>query len=146
MWSHVLSGAPIACVCWRSESGPGHPIPLFYPSPRLVAGAPPERLAYVASFDPLRRRNDEMTVVDLDTRSPTYRQIDDPIREEPRWRATTSAFIRRRYRVPRKRLHSLTLGRSPERDRDRLHTAPDDRCDSRQHPHFVLAGDRADDG
>ena len=51
------------------------PDPTFYPSPRLAAGAPPEKLAYVASFDPARRRNDEMAVVDLDSRSPTYGQI-----------------------------------------------------------------------
>ena len=81
----------VARIVWRADSvrmleiriGAWTSDPTFYPSPRLVAGAPPERLAYVASFDPLRRRNDEMTVVDLDTRSPTYRQIDDPIREEP---------------------------------------------------------------
>jgi hypothetical protein len=36
------------------------PDPTFYPSPRLAAGAPPEKLAYMASFDPSRRRNDEM--------------------------------------------------------------------------------------
>jgi hypothetical protein len=36
------------------------------PSPRLAAGGPPEKLAYVATFDPARQRNDEMAVVDLD--------------------------------------------------------------------------------
>jgi hypothetical protein len=51
------------------------PDPTFYPSPRLAAGAPPEKLAYVASFDPARRHNDEMAVVDLDDRSPAYGQI-----------------------------------------------------------------------
>jgi methanethiol oxidase len=51
------------------------PDPTFYPSPRLAADAPPETLAYVASFDPARRRNDEMAVVDLDDRSPAYGQI-----------------------------------------------------------------------
>lgn len=51
------------------------PDPTFYPSPRLAAAAPPEKLAYVASFDPTRRRNDEMAVVDLDNRSRTYGQI-----------------------------------------------------------------------
>jgi selenium-binding protein 1 len=44
------------------------PDPTFYPSPRLAADAPPEKLAYVASFDPARRRNDEMAVVDLNDR------------------------------------------------------------------------------
>ena len=42
------------------------PDPTFYPSPRQAVHAPPEKLAYVASFDPARRRNDEMAVVDLD--------------------------------------------------------------------------------
>jgi len=51
------------------------PDPTFYPSPRLAASAPPEKLAYVASFDPARRRNDEMAVVDLDYKSPTYGRI-----------------------------------------------------------------------
>ena len=51
------------------------PDPTFYPSPRLAAGAPPEKLAYVASFDPTRRRNDEMAVVDLDNASLTCGQI-----------------------------------------------------------------------
>ena len=51
------------------------PDPTFYPSPRLAADAPPEKLAYVASFDPARQRNDEMAVVDLDNRSPSYGQI-----------------------------------------------------------------------
>ena len=30
------------------------PDPTFYPSPRLAAQAPPEKLAYVAMFDPQR--------------------------------------------------------------------------------------------
>src|SRR6516225_5146746 len=51
------------------------PDPTFYPSPRLAADAPPERLAYVASFAPARRRNDEMAVVDLGDGSLTYGQI-----------------------------------------------------------------------
>jgi methanethiol oxidase len=51
------------------------PDPTFYPSPRLAASAPPEKLAYVASFDPTGRRNDEMAVIDLDNGSPTYGQI-----------------------------------------------------------------------
>ena len=51
------------------------PDPTFYPSPRLAAGAPPEKLAYVASFSPARLRNDELAVVDLDPGSPAYGQI-----------------------------------------------------------------------
>jgi selenium-binding protein 1 len=34
------------------------PDPTFYPSPRLATQAPPEKLAYVASFDPTRKRPD----------------------------------------------------------------------------------------
>ena len=51
------------------------PDPTFYPSPRPAAGAPPEKLAYVASFDPKRQRHDELAVVDLDSKSLTYGQV-----------------------------------------------------------------------
>src|SRR5512132_1137815 len=51
------------------------PDPTFYPSPRMASKAPPERLAYVASFDPERQRPDAMTVVDVDPESSTYAQI-----------------------------------------------------------------------
>ena len=51
------------------------PDPTFYPSPRLAAQAPPEKLAYVASFDPKRRRPDAMAVVDVDPGSRSYGQI-----------------------------------------------------------------------
>jgi methanethiol oxidase len=51
------------------------PDPSFYPSPRLAQRAPPERLAYVASFDPARRRPDELVVVDLDPASSSRGQI-----------------------------------------------------------------------
>jgi methanethiol oxidase len=51
------------------------PDPTFYPSPRMASKAPPERLAYVASFDPKRQRADAMTVVDVDPESSTYAQI-----------------------------------------------------------------------
>ena len=33
-----------------------------YPSPRLASGAPPEKHAYVAEFDPQRRRPDRLVV------------------------------------------------------------------------------------
>jgi hypothetical protein len=73
-----LSGTPTALVIRRAtleiSLATWTPDPTFYPSPRLAAGAPPEKLAYVASFDPTRRRNDEMAVVDLDNGSSTYRQ------------------------------------------------------------------------
>lgn len=51
------------------------PDPTFYPSPRMASKAPPERLAYVASFDPGRQRPDAMTVVDVDPDSATYGRI-----------------------------------------------------------------------
>jgi hypothetical protein len=46
------------------------PDPSFYPSPRLAAQAPPEKLAYVAAFDPDRTRPDAIAVVDVDPASP----------------------------------------------------------------------------
>ena len=51
------------------------PDPTSYPSPRMASKAPPEKLAYVASFDPKRQRPDAMTVVDVDPASSTYAQI-----------------------------------------------------------------------
>ena len=52
------------------------PDPTFYPSPRLAMQAPPEKLAYVAAFNPNNDgRTDAMTVVDVATDSPTYGQL-----------------------------------------------------------------------
>jgi selenium-binding protein 1 len=51
------------------------PDPTFYPSPRMAMKAPPEKLAYVAEFDPERKRSDRLAVVDVDPRSSTYLQI-----------------------------------------------------------------------
>src|ERR671932_373700 len=51
------------------------PDPTFYPSPRLASRAPAEKLAYVASFDPERKRKDVLAVVDLDSASSSYAQI-----------------------------------------------------------------------
>jgi len=51
------------------------PDPTFYPSPRMAARAPAEKLAYVASFDPARQRKDRMAVVDLDAASKGYGKI-----------------------------------------------------------------------
>jgi selenium-binding protein 1 len=48
------------------------PDPSFYPSPRLAAQAPPEKLAYVAAFDPDRTRPDAIAVVVVDPASPAY--------------------------------------------------------------------------
>jgi selenium-binding protein 1 len=61
---------------------PLRPDPSFYPSPRLAARAPAERLAYVATFDPRAalglpgdRRPDALAVVDLDPASPGYGRV-----------------------------------------------------------------------
>ncbi|SDR40265.1 selenium-binding protein 1 [Rhizobiales bacterium GAS191] len=51
------------------------PDPSFYPSPRMAMKAPPEKLAYVAAFDPDRRKPDAIAVVDVDPQSPAYSSI-----------------------------------------------------------------------
>ena len=51
------------------------PDPTFYPSPRLATQAPPEKLAYVATLDPTRKRPDVMAVVDLDSESTGYGRV-----------------------------------------------------------------------
>ena len=55
------------------------PDPTFYPSARLAMQAPPERLAYVSTFNPNGNggdgKPDALVVVDVDPGSPTYRQI-----------------------------------------------------------------------
>lgn len=51
------------------------PDPSFYPSPRLAARAPAEKLAYVAMFDPDRTRPDAIAAVDVDPESSSYAQI-----------------------------------------------------------------------
>ena len=48
------------------------PDPSFYPSPRLAMTAPPEKLAYVAAFDPDREKPDAIAVVDVDPVSASY--------------------------------------------------------------------------
>ena len=51
------------------------PDPTFYPSPRLAMSAPAEKLAYVAEFDPTRKKADRMAVVDVDPQSTGYGTI-----------------------------------------------------------------------
>jgi selenium-binding protein 1 len=52
------------------------PDPTFYPSPRLAAEAPPEKLAYVVTIRPDGNgRSDALVVVDLDPVSPSYGKI-----------------------------------------------------------------------
>jgi len=43
--------------------------PTFYRSPADAIAAPPERLAYVAAYDPAGKARDAMTVVDTDPSS-----------------------------------------------------------------------------
>jgi selenium-binding protein 1 len=49
--------------------------PTFYRSPGEAIAAPPERLAYVAAFDPAGRAKDAMAVLDCDPSSPDYGQV-----------------------------------------------------------------------
>ena len=52
------------------------PDPTFYPSPRLAMQAPPERVAYVSTFNANGNgRPDALVVVDVDPGSLTYRQV-----------------------------------------------------------------------
>jgi selenium-binding protein 1 len=51
------------------------PDPTFYPSPRLAMKAPPEKLAFVATFDPTRQQPDALSVVDVDPASASYSRI-----------------------------------------------------------------------
>jgi len=51
------------------------PDPTFYPSPRLAAGAPAEKLAYVVTISPGGQRPDALVVVDVDPASPSYSQV-----------------------------------------------------------------------
>jgi selenium-binding protein 1 len=51
------------------------PDPTFYPSPRMAVKAPAEKLAYVAEFDPTRKRPDAIAVVDVEEGSATLGQI-----------------------------------------------------------------------
>jgi len=49
--------------------------PTFYRSPADAIAAPPERLAYVAAFDPAGRVKDAMAVLDTDPSSPGYGRV-----------------------------------------------------------------------
>ncbi|MDI3312791.1 MAG: selenium-binding protein SBP56-related protein [Mycobacterium sp.] len=51
------------------------PDPTFYRSPGAAIAAPPERLAYVAAFDPAGQAKDALAVVDCDPTSPTYGDV-----------------------------------------------------------------------
>jgi selenium-binding protein 1 len=49
--------------------------PTFYRSPGEAMAAPPERLAYVAAFDPAGRAKDAMAVIDVDESSDSFGQV-----------------------------------------------------------------------
>ena len=49
--------------------------PTFYRTPADAIAAPPERLAYVAAFDPAGQANDAMTAIDCDPSSPEYGKL-----------------------------------------------------------------------
>ena len=49
--------------------------PTFYRTPAEAIAAPPERLAYVAAFDPAGKAKDAMAVLDTDPSSSGYGQV-----------------------------------------------------------------------
>jgi selenium-binding protein 1 len=49
--------------------------PTFYRTPADAIAAPPERLAYVAAYDPAGQAKDAMTVLDTDPSSPDYGKV-----------------------------------------------------------------------
>ena len=49
--------------------------PTFYRSPAEAIAAPPERLAYVAAYDPAGQAKDAMAVLDCDPSSPDYGRV-----------------------------------------------------------------------
>jgi selenium-binding protein 1 len=49
--------------------------PTFYRSPGDAIAAPPERLAYVAAYDPAGRAKDAMAVIDCDSSSSTFGRV-----------------------------------------------------------------------
>src|SRR6201987_6210039 len=49
--------------------------PTFYRTPADAIAAPPEKLAYVAAFEPAGRGKDAITVLDTDPASPDYGRV-----------------------------------------------------------------------
>ena len=49
--------------------------PTFYRTPGEAIAAPPERLAYVAAFDPAGQTKDAITTIDTDPSSPDYGRV-----------------------------------------------------------------------
>ena len=115
------------------------PDPSFYPSPRMAAKAPKETLAYVAAFDPDRKKPDAIAVVDVDPKSPSYSkivgQVDMPNAGDELhhfgWNACSSCLcpnaphphMERRYLVVpglrSSRLHIIDTKPDPEEPEDR---------------------------
>jgi methanethiol oxidase len=52
--------------------------PTFYRSPAEAIAAPPERLAYVAAYDPAGRSKDAITAIDTDPASSATLRVDMP--------------------------------------------------------------------
>ncbi|MFL5881147.1 MAG: selenium-binding protein SBP56-related protein, partial [Actinomycetota bacterium] len=49
--------------------------PTFYRSPAEAIAGPPERLAYVAAYDPAGQAKDAIAVLDVDPASAAYGQV-----------------------------------------------------------------------
>ena len=138
------------------------PDPTFYPSPRLAMKAPPEKLAYVASFDPERRHPDQLAVVDVDPASASYSQIVGKV-DMPNpgdelhhfgWNACSSCLcpnaphphVERRYLVVpglrSSRIHILDTGPDPRHPQLVKVVEPDEIADKTGYtrPHTVHCG------
>ena len=102
------------------------PDPTFYPSPRLATRAPAEKLAYVAEFDPERKKPDRLAVVDLDPSSSSYATDRQPDRGR-----------HGRRRAAPLRLERLQLVSVPERAPSARRAALSGRAGAAlvQHPH-----------
>src|SRR5215207_7018869 len=70
-----FSRSQSACSREENDMASLRPDPSFYPSPRLASKAEPEKIAYVAAFDPTRTKPDAIAVVDVDPKSSSYSQI-----------------------------------------------------------------------
>lgn len=51
------------------------PDPTFYPSPRIAAEAPPEKIAYMVALDPTAKTPDRLLVIDTDPSSRSYTHV-----------------------------------------------------------------------
>ena len=72
------------------------PDPTFYPSPRLAAEAPPEKLAFVAALNPPGgKNNDAILVVDVDPESAQFGQEVGTLHLARVWGRTASFRLER---------------------------------------------------